>query len=702
MDKYVTKTVLCTGANAEAKRQEIFDYYNATFELEEKLFELLKGESTFYLRPEPLRHPLIFYYGHTSTFLVNKLTLVDWFTERVNPAFEAMFAIGVDEMSWDDLQDTHYAWPAVADAKKYRDTVRDKVNELIKTKPLTLPITWDSPWWVILMGIEHARIHLETSSVLMRQLPITEVKPSSFWTSCPEFADKAPKNEMVVVAGETVDIGKKYDDAVYGWDNEYSEHVREVKPFKASKFLVSNLEYLEFVKDGGYDAEKYWTKEGWSWKSYRKAAHPPFWVPHEGTYKQRNLWEEVAMPWNWPVEVNYLEAKAFCNWKAEKTGNAIRLPSEEEWNVLRNKIDTDQHTWTKAPGNINLEYYASSCPVDKFEVDGIFDIIGNVWQHSETPINAFKGFRPHKVYDDFSVPTFDNKHNLIKGGSWIATGNEATKFARYAFRRHFFQHAGFRYVETQSAVEIGKSIYESDDLGSQYIEFHYGEEYYNVTNFCKALAQLCFKYTKDKPKKRALDLGCAVGRATFEIAREYEFVNGLDFSANFILIGTQMAQNAKLRWRNKTEGLLGETKETTLTDLDLAHVANKVEFMQADACNMNPKFANYDLVLAANLIDRLYLPRLFLDNVHKHMNIGGVLVITSPYTWLAEYTKVENWIGGYVNSEGKEVTTFEGLQQVLSSHFKLLGEQDVPFVIRETKRKYQHTLAHATVWERIK
>lgn len=52
----------------------------------------------------------------------------------------------------------------------------------------------------------------------------------------------------------------------------------------------------------------------------------------------------------------------------------------------------------------------------------------------------------HPIYDDFTMPTFDDKHNLIKGGSWISTGNLAIPQSRYAFRRHFFQHAGFRPV----------------------------------------------------------------------------------------------------------------------------------------------------------------------------------------------------------------------------------------------------------------
>ncbi len=126
------------------------------------------------MRPDALRHPLIFYYGHTAVLYINKLVTAQVLTDRVNEQYESMLAVGVDEMSWDDLNETSYEWPTVADVKKYRDTVRAIVDRLIRTLPLQFPITWTSPWWIILLGIEHERIHLETSSVLIRQLPINQ------------------------------------------------------------------------------------------------------------------------------------------------------------------------------------------------------------------------------------------------------------------------------------------------------------------------------------------------------------------------------------------------------------------------------------------------------------------------------------------------------------------------------------------------
>jgi hypothetical protein len=109
MNRSVTHTPIIDTGDPEAKRAEILDYFHKTYDLHEKLYEVLKDDGDFYLRPEPLRHPLIFYFGHTASFFINKLVISKIIDQRVNPRFESIFAIGVDEMSWDDLNDAHYA-----------------------------------------------------------------------------------------------------------------------------------------------------------------------------------------------------------------------------------------------------------------------------------------------------------------------------------------------------------------------------------------------------------------------------------------------------------------------------------------------------------------------------------------------------------------------------------------------------------------
>ncbi|MDZ4121462.1 MAG: 5-histidylcysteine sulfoxide synthase, partial [Candidatus Cloacimonadaceae bacterium] len=353
---------------------------------------------------------------------------------------------------------------------------------------MSLPINWDSPWWAIIMGIEHARIHLETSSVLIRQLPLAEVRELDFLAICPENGEP-PQNTLIPVPGGVVRLGKSYDNPLYGWDNEYGEYSADVEDFSASQYLCSNKEYLEFIDSGGYHSPKYWTEEGWQWKEYLQAEHPRFWHKDaNGTFKLRTITCLIDMPWNWPVEVNYLEAKAFCNWKSEQLGKSIRLPSEEEWYLLRDRcIKTDQPYWKKAPGNINLEYWASACPVDKFRFDDFYDVIGNVWQWTETPIYGFPGFMVHPYYDDFSTPTFDNRHNLIKGGSFISTGNEAIRDSRYAFRRHFYQHAGFRYIESAAPVIVHEELYETETDIIAWCQHDWGSNVCSLENFSEEL-----------------------------------------------------------------------------------------------------------------------------------------------------------------------------------------------------------------------
>lgn len=700
--KLMQRTPALDGGDAELKREEIRRYFHTTFDCYEQLFDTLAEDAAYFRKPITLRHPLIFYLGHTATFFINKLIIAGVLKDRINPHFESMFAVGVDEMSWDDLSEANYDWPSVAEVKAYRNQVRIVIDRLIREAPLVMPISWDNAWWAILMGIEHERIHLETSSVLIRQHELSYVRKHPAWEPC-RFSGPAPQNDLLEIAAGKVVMGKDRSAPYYGWDNEYGQHEAAVPAFKASRYLVSNGEYLLFVDAGGYENERFWAEEGLAWKNYTHAAHPTFWVRGPEGWRLRLMLEEIAMPWDWPVEVNYHEAKAFCNWQSEQTGQPVRLPTEDEWHRLYEvaglaEIPRD----APAASNIHLDHYASPCPITTFRHGDLYDVTGNVWQWTETPIYPFDGFKVHPYYDDFTAPTFDMRHNLIKGGSWISCGNEALASARYAFRRHFFQHAGFRYVVGEMPAMPSSSVYETDKQLSEYAEFHYGDEYYGVPNFPKTLARLAIQAMGNRPAVHALDLGCATGRATFELARHFEHVTGIDFSARFIDLGVQLAGQGTVRYTMTDEGELVSYRERKLADLGLDETRNKVSFFQGDACNLKPHFSGYDLIFAANLIDRLYSPLKFLETVHERLNIGGLLLLASPYTWLPEHTPREEWIGGY-KRDGENFTTLDGLKEMLATHFSLAqGPLDAPFVIRETRRKFQHTLSEVTIWERIK
>src|SRR5690606_4378372 len=129
----------------------------------------------------------------------------------------------------------------------------------------------------IVMGVEHERIHLETSSVLIRQHKLKYVQPHPAWEPC-HNSGNAPENEMVSVAAGKVVLGKDKTDPIYGWDNEYGHHEAELSVFQASRYLVSNQEFLGFVEAQGYESDDYWEEEGLAWRQFIGATCPTFWI----------------------------------------------------------------------------------------------------------------------------------------------------------------------------------------------------------------------------------------------------------------------------------------------------------------------------------------------------------------------------------------------------------------------------------------
>ncbi|MFZ4725732.1 MAG: SAM-dependent methyltransferase, partial [Paludibacter sp.] len=111
MQNLICKTIDLKTGKPEEKRQEILQYFQKTWAIDELLYTQLKSDEVFYHRGDPLRHVLLFYFGHTAVFFINKLFLAKQIDNRINSEFESIFAIGVDEMSWDDLNEKHYNWP---------------------------------------------------------------------------------------------------------------------------------------------------------------------------------------------------------------------------------------------------------------------------------------------------------------------------------------------------------------------------------------------------------------------------------------------------------------------------------------------------------------------------------------------------------------------------------------------------------------
>lgn len=428
-------------------KQALHDYFANAWQLYETLFGAVVADDSLLRRPDPLRHPLVFYLGHTAVFYVNKLKQVGAMDRGLDDSFERLFAVGVDPENAHELP--QFDWPAVAAVRDYRRQVFDRVHDWIdgvELRPFSGPSV--GPLWALLMASEHDRIHFETSSVLMRRLPADLLRRPVGWSYAPLEGGRDEGGDPVHVgAGEAL-LGKPRKFPTFGWDNEYGSRLVKVAPFEATRDLVTNREFLEFVRDGGYRRRELWSEEGWTWRQETAVEHPLFWVPTENDFRYRAMFDDLRMPHSWPVEVNAHEAWAYCLWR----GGGWRLPSEGEFTRIADGCPMCDGDSIFTEGyNLNLAY-GSPTPVGHCELTesplGLRDCYGNVWQWLRDDFNPLEGFEAHPLYTDLSLPYFDDRHSMMLGGSWASTGTSGSRFYRQWFRRKFHQHAGFRLVRS--------------------------------------------------------------------------------------------------------------------------------------------------------------------------------------------------------------------------------------------------------------
>jgi putative 4-mercaptohistidine N1-methyltranferase len=249
------------------------------------------------------------------------------------------------------------------------------------------------------------------------------------------------------------------------------------------------------------------------------------------------------------------------------------------------------------------------------------------------------------------------------------------------------------------------NIYETDKLLGEYLLFHYGlpQEILpwpggpaDALGYPQRCVSECVEFDKLVGRERALDLGCAVGRSTFELARHFTRVVGIDYSQRFIDAANALQQKGSMDYKRTDEGDL-TTWLTAYVPEDIDR--SRVQFEQGDAMNLRADLGTFDLVLMANLIDRLSDPLKCLARLGDLVRPGGQLIITSPYTWMEDFTPRDNWLGG-MTRDGKKVLTRDGLEAALAGDFRLRKRRDLPFLIREHRRKFQWSVADATIWQR--
>jgi putative 4-mercaptohistidine N1-methyltranferase len=238
------------------------------------------------------------------------------------------------------------------------------------------------------------------------------------------------------------------------------------------------------------------------------------------------------------------------------------------------------------------------------------------------------------------------------------------------------------------------NVYETDALVDQYLLFHYGEGEDQLPYPFGPHDALFYPVrcvTEFVPL--AGRMGCAVGRSAFELARTAQNVIGIDLSQRFIAAAKEIQRSGEIRFHRHEEG---NAYTPILRRLDPAIDRGRCQFEVGDALRLRSDLGTFDFILAANLIDRVHSPKELLAVLRRLLNPGGHLLIASPYTWLSEFTPTQEWLGA--TQTWSETTTLRAIQEKLGNEFELVSSKDLPFVIREHARKYQWSVAQASLW----
>jgi putative 4-mercaptohistidine N1-methyltranferase len=278
--------------------------------------------------------------------------------------------------------------------------------------------------------------------------------------------------------------------------------------------------------------------------------------------------------------------------------------------------------------------------------------------------------------------------------------------SRYAFRRHFFQHAGFRYVVStdEQPPNLADNHYETDSEVCLQLHSHFQQlqssddcitanyQFETVNSltentYLKTLTEVVIKSMEkycSTALPKGLDLGCSVGGLSFMLSPSFSNIDAVDFSARYIQHGVKLQQGECVRYVVPREGDIVDFENFSLPPL-LLDGANKVHFSQGDLSNLKAIHKGYDVVIVQHALEKSYDPSLFLTTINQRLNNHGLLVIVADYNFDESITDKSKWLGGQ-KINGENVTGFEAMNSLLSEQFVLRDNQEI---VQVTKKQCQ-------------
>jgi len=332
--------------------------------------------------------------------------------------------------------------PTVRETVAYRNHIDEQMLDFLSSDQGSVP----SVLSVVRLGLEHEMQHQELLVYDIKHLLCDQFQPRM---------QPAPKPQTKVegtaeVEGGLFWLGFAGND--FGWDNEKPAHQVFLQDFAIDRALVTNREYLEFIRDGGYQNFRWWFSEGWETVKREQWQAPLYWELHDGEWLIRDftgLRPADERPDDPVFHVSYYEASAFAKWAGK------RLPTEAEWEKAA-CYDAERKVKQRFPwgdtepdsGKANLfeNGFWSVAPVGAFPNGanpyGCQQMIGDVWEWTTSDYVPFPGFKPE--FDEYNDKWFVNQ-KVLRGGSFATPQSHIRTTYRNFFHAHErWMTSGFR------------------------------------------------------------------------------------------------------------------------------------------------------------------------------------------------------------------------------------------------------------------
>ncbi len=278
------------------------------------------------------------------------------------------------------------------------------------------------------LGMQHEQQHQELLlydlKYILGQNPLFPVYQETSATA----EQRIPVQRWLEVVAGVYDIG--YQGPAFHFDNEEGEHQVFLHDFEISSQLVTVREYLEFVKDGGYQEPRWWLSEGWDWVTREEVQSPLYWIRQDGGWSHYTLGGVRPLDLDAPVaHVSFFEADAFARWKG------LRLPTEFEWEVACQQYQPD------IPRGANFVEDAHYGPI----VTGEYDFFGNLWEWTSSAYRPYPFYQPPEGAIGEYNGKFMINQMVLRGGSCATPRDHIRKTYRNFFHPHLqWLFNGFR------------------------------------------------------------------------------------------------------------------------------------------------------------------------------------------------------------------------------------------------------------------